>query len=391
MKYAYTLIDSDGKKIKGTLEAATLREAEEYLKERHVVALNPSGWSVVRQYLKRRSSTTRDLARFARELGILLKVGVPLTSALQILAIAYPGWPLKEAERRVVQGESLSLALDFLPDEFCRLLRVAEGGEMLNVLLADTADFYAERENLTRKVWGALFYPLLVLSLSIVSLLVLVFLVLPNFFQVFSGMNITLPPLTRLAMGVGNFLVEYGGWVVVLGVGLLLAMGAAVQTASGKIYRDRWLLRMPYIAAVCRALILARFFQLFSLLLRAGVPLAAAIKSATEGSTNSAFQSEMEIIYRRVKQGKGLAQSLKESPFFPPLVGQMIAVGEASGTLEMMTDEIAKNYAAEGRQQVQQLAMWLEPAAVLIVGIIVGIFALAMLSPIGELARVLQQ
>ena len=391
MKYAYTLIDSDGKKIRGTLEAAALREAEEQLKDKHVAALNPTGWSIFRQYLKRRRSTTRDLARFARELGILLKVGVPLTSALQILAMAYPGWPLKEAEGRVAQGESLSLALDFLPDEFCRLLRVAEGGEMLNIILADITDFYAERENLTRKVWGALFYPLLVLSLSVVSLLVLVFLVLPNFFQVFSGMNITLPPLTRLAMHIGNFLVEYGGWVVVLGVGLLLAMGAAARTATGKIYRDRWLLRIPYIAAVCRALILARFFQLFSLLLRAGVPLATAIKNAADGTTNSVFRSEMEAVYRRVKQGKSFAQSLNESPFFPPLVGQMVAVGEASGTLEMMTDEIAKNYAADGRELVQQLAVWLEPAAVLIVGFVVGIFALAMLSPIGELARVLQQ
>ena len=119
--------------------------------------------------------------------------------------------------------------------------------------------------------------------------------------------------------------------------------------------------------------------------------MAAALKSATEGLANTVFESEMEIIYRAVKQGKSLAESLNESPFFPPLTGQMVAVGEASATLEMMAGEIAVYYAADGRGRVQQLARWLEPAAVLIVGIIVGIFALAMLLPIGELARVLQQ
>jgi type IV pilus assembly protein PilC len=388
-KFKYVAVDPSGAKVSGVVEAASAVRVRNDLVVREYRDVQVKE----RKRLAQIEITTKklkpvDLMNFSRQFAAFLRAGIPILDALEALQEEANNPQLKLVLRDISDalrsGMPLSDAMaahrDIFPTYYIGILRSAELTGNLDTVLDQLAS-YIERDLAARRaVKSALTYPAVIMVMAVVTIVVLVSYVLPKFEDFFKGFDAKLPLPTRMLLGISRFLTDWAA--VIIGVLVVVTVGLFfyLRTDAGKLRRDRVALKLPVVSDVIRYAVIERFFRILGSMLRAGVPMPDAMTSATEATNNLVYEGALTTAREEVLRGHGLARPITETGLFPGASGQMLRVGEESGTLDQQLELAADFYAQELDYKLKRLTSLFEPAVIVVMGLIVGFVAIALVS-----------
>ena len=337
--------------------------------------------------------SAQDLAIATRQLATLISAGIPLIEALTALVDQIEQPRLKKimgvVKQKVNEGASLADALGEHPKVFSHLyvnmIRAGESSGALDVVLIRLADLTESQAQLRNKIIGAMLYPaiMVVVGIAIVSILFVV--VIPKVTKIFEDMNVALPWTTRILIAVSTFARDYWYLVVVFVPLMVLGLRRYIRSPRGRAWWDRTQLRAPIFGELVRMLALSRFAKTLATLLASGVPLLTAMEIVRNIVNNTLLAEVIDNARDAIREGESIAAPLKRSGQFPPLVYHMIAIGERSGQLEEMLQNVAKSYEAQVEMRVGALTSLLEPVMIVAMGGGVAFIVFSILMPIMQL------
>lgn len=395
--FQYKAANVSGDVVQGEMEAASQEAVIRYLQAQGHIPIRaeevsespPSEAAPGIAFLRRRPGRA-DVNVFTIELSTLLKAGLPLEKALEMLVgIADRGALRAVLEHLLAQvrgGAFLSAALDAHPRLFSRfyrnMVKAGEASGALDAALARLAEFMERSRELRDSVLSALLYPLVLVAVGIVSMAVILGLVIPRISEMFAEAGQQLPWFTQVVVASGGFVQHYWWAMVLVGVGIYLYFRRAYADPGSRLPWDRRLLRLPLVGALIARIEAARFTRTLGTLLGNGVPLLDAISIAKEVVANRVIGDGIRQVIERVRQGEGLARPLTEARVFPPLAGHLMQVGEESGNLEAMLMQLAEIYEREVRSALRRLMAVLEPALILGLAVIIAAIILSIVMAI---------
>jgi len=399
--FDYSGFDDRGRKTRGTVEAGSKRAAQETLRSRGIFVAELSeqqsrSATPGRRQLRRPGRLpVADLATHTRLLATLLQAGVALDEALQSLAdqVEKPAQArlFRQLREQVRQGSAFHQALAAqersFPPLYQRLVEVGESSGSLDQVLLQLADFLEEQARLKSRTTAALAYPLLMALVGSGVLLFLVSVVVPKITRMLVDLGQSLPLATRLLIGGNALLARYGWLLLLIGGALGLLLRRYYRSPAGRLRCDRTLLRLPVIGPLQRAIATARFSRTLGTLLRSGVPLLGALEISNSLLTNQLLRQTVVATQAAVREGISLAAPLQQAGAFVPLLAQMTAVGERSGTLEEMLLKVADQQERQVEIRLATLLALLEPLMILLMGSVVGFIVLAVLLPIFQASQ----
>jgi len=389
--FAYRGLAPNGRNVNGVIDADSARNARGKLRELGIFPTDlaeEAGASPAaveertREWLPRfrRRIAPPELALLTRQLSTLLGAGVQLTEALGTLAgqsdRPHVKRMLSQVRERVREGSSLADALAAHPDIFSDLyvgmVRVGEAAGALEPVLDRLADYSERQSEFVGKVRGALTYPVIMILAGAGIMGFLVVYVIPQVATIFEQQHAVLPMMTRVLIRLADILSK--DWIVIVAslIGLIAGTMFALSTKSGRRFYDKWILRMPYVGPTITRIVCARFARTLATLLKAGVQLLPALTAVKRVVTN------------------GLLADAVEQSRDPPLLIEMIKVGERSGELEQMLERVADNYEREVDASLGQLTTLLGPIMTILMGIVILVMMLSILQPIFQLNQMMQ-
>jgi general secretion pathway protein F len=405
--FEYVALDEKGRQRKGFVDAPGIAAARQKLREENVypVEINqasdrkePSLAGVFKMNIWERVSAN-DVAIFTRQLSTLLGAGMPLVPSLSILMKQANNPLLKKSlaqiREQVNEGKSLTESMSGFPKIFppfyLNMVRAGEASGTINLVLERLADFSENQQALMNKVRSALAYPVIMFFMGSAVIFLLMAFVVPKITGIFADMHQTLPLITIILITISNFLKSF--WWLIL---ILLAAGVAAfkymtnGTEGGKRQWDKAKLKIPVWGQVNRKIAIARFSRTLATLLQSGVPLLSAMEIVRNVVNNIIIGEAISKASKDLEEGKGLSGPLTQSGIFPPLVIEMIAVGEQSGTLERMLNRIATAYETEAQSDIMVMTSLLEPVMILVMGLGVGFIVVSILLPIFEMNQLVR-
>lgn len=333
--------------------------------------------------------STQDLAIMTRQLATLLAAGISMIEALTALADQVENESLKLAvssiKEKVNEGSGLAQAMRGYPkifsDLYCNMIAAGEASGALDIVLKRLSEFLETQVELNNKLVTAMVYPAImgVVGLGVVGFLMAV--VVPKVTKIFTDMKVALPLVTRILIGVSDFVASWW-WAIGLAVGLAIWLFARwKRTAEGRASWDRISLKLPLFGKLLRMVAVARFARTLSTLLASGVSLLQALTIVKAIVSNTVIQAAIEDTRVSVQEGESIAEPLRRSKQFPPIMTHMIAIGERTGELEGMLEKVATAYENEVKTRITVMTAFLEPAMILISGLVVGFIAISILLP----------
>ena len=337
----------------------------------------------------------RDIAIFARQLATMMKSGVPIVTALEIIAGGQKNPKMKtlvtSLRTEIEGGSSVSEALSKHPVQFDSLFRnLVKAGETAGVLetVLDTIASYKENiESLKGKIKKALFYPATVVAVAILVSAILLIFVVPQFQQVFQSFGADLPAFTKMIIGASDFMIAWWwlilAWVIGMGFGFIALKKRSQPFAN---FIDRMMLKLPIVGQILHNSSIARFARTLAVRFKAGVPLVEALETVAGATGNQVYENATLRIRDDVSVGYQMNMAMKQVNLFPHMVVQMVAIGEEAGALDAMLYKVAEFYEEEVNNAVDALSSLLEPAIMIILGGVVGSMVVGMYLPIFKLA-----
>lgn len=395
-QFSYKAKDNSGQIIAGTLEAESTAMVVSRLQSMGyfpVLIENESekrnSAAALAKTLKRKVHIN-DLATFNRQLADLLSSGIPLVKALGVIQNQTTsealGQIITQINQDVSGGDSLASAMAKHPHVFSKLytamVKAGETGGMLDAVLQRLADF-AETDAETRsKIKSALAYPVVMIVAGIGAVTTLMTVVMPKILKIFTDLNQELPLPTQILISFNDFMGKY--WYVVLGsiVVAIFALWRAMRSTEGKRVVDTFLIRVPILGDMIVKREVANFARTLGSLLHNGVSILTALDIVYEVLGNRVVADEVAKIPQNVTQGEGVAAPLRKSKVFPPVVVNMMAIGEETGRLDSVLLKIAHSYDMEVERAVKTLTSLIEPVIILGMGVVVGFIVISMLLPI---------
>jgi general secretion pathway protein F len=406
--FAYRGLAANGRSVAGVIDADSARAARGKLRELGVyptdLAEEAGRAGAARPWLKsfipvfRRKIPPTELALMTRQLGALLGAGVQLVEALGALAEQAPRQAtrkmLSQVREAVREGSSLADALVVHPDIFSDLyvgmVRAGEAAGALEAVLERLAEYSERQAEFVSKVRGALSYPIIMMCVGFGIMAFLVTYVVPQIATIFQQQHAALPAMTRALIALASFLTSYW-WALLLGIaGLVGGISAALSTKAGRRFYDTWLLKIPYLGPTVVRVICARFARTLATLLASGVQLIPALQAVRRVVTNGLLADAIDQSREEIREGHGMGQTLARSGLFPPLLSEMIKVGERSGELERMLERVADNYEREVENSLRQMTTMLEPLMTIVMAGVILFMMLAVLLPIFQLNQLMQ-
>ncbi len=388
-KFAYAAIDAQGTPIEGVTKAETIGAARSLLVDQNLFPTKiEERRGMLDLELTKEKVKKKELMHFTRQLAVFVKAGIPLTDALLTIGDETEDVALRRALGKIIDelrnGGLLSVAADnhpeVFPEYYVGILQAAELTGRLDESLESLAG-YLEREIDTRsKVVSALSYPMVVMVMAFGTVLVLAGYVLPQFKPLFEELGADLPAPTRAMLFVSRFFGDL--WFITAGF-FLSIIGLVVyltKTASGKIVRDKMVLKLPIISGIVDYSILERFCRILGAMVRAGVPLPEGLKTTTDSTSNSVYKERLEIAREQMLEGKGFSQPLIDTELFPGAAKQMFKVGEETGTLDDQLEVASIYFDRELESRIKKFTTMFEPVMIVFVGLIVGFVAIALVS-----------
>jgi type IV pilus assembly protein PilC len=344
-----------------------------------------------------RSVKQKDIALFTRQLATMMKAGVPLLQAFDIVARGATNPKLtrllNEIRADVETGTSLSAAFRKHPMHFdglyCNLVEAGESGGILEALLERLSIYQEKTLALKSKIKSALMYPISVIVVAFIVLVVIMIKVIPAFKQVFSSFGADLPAPTLAVIAMSEFFVAY--WYIIFGVligGGYMFFESWKRSEKMQMAMDRLLLRIPVFGSLINKSVIARWTRTLSTMFAAGVPLVEALDSVGGAAGNAVYAEATQAIQRDVSTGSALTTAMQSTGVFPNMVLQMTAIGEEAGSLDHMLGKAAEFYEEEVDDMVKGLSSLMEPFIIVILGVMIGGIVIAMYLPIFKLGAV---
>ena len=387
-----------GESQSGEIEVGRQEEALEILRKKKILvtSMRPKSGGIALPKFGGSGISTKDLAIFTRQFATMISAGLPLVQCLDILAkqSSKPsfGRVIGEVTREVESGSTLSDALGrhraVFDDLFRNMVAAGEAGGVLDEILMRLATYIEKADALKRKVQSALVYPVVVLTVALGATAFMLVFIIPTFAKMFSDFGGELPLPTKIVLGLSNFMIGYW-WALLLGIaGLVVLASRYYATEVGKRTVDGMMLRIPVIGDVLLKGAVARFTRTLGTLISSGVPILSGLEITSRTSGNMVISEAIMTARTSIREGETVAAPLKSSGVFPPMVVQMISVGEQTGALDEMLTKIAVFYEAEVDTAVDTLTSIIEPVMIVIMGGIVGTMVVAMYLPMFKLISV---
>lgn len=405
--YRYRALDESGITRSGVVEAESLEEAN-----RAVFAMNLTTLELEAEGRWNRSvkpaewwrrgrvrAKTEEILIFTKQLATTLRVGIPITQALETLEKQTGNPKLREVWRAIRQevqeGSRFSKALERYPGIFTPMyISVVAAGESSGKLpeVLERLIYLIEHEaKVSADIRTALRYPFMVVGALGIAFVVMLGFVVPRFVTFFERSDIELPWTTQSCIWLSHFLLGNGWWLALGAIGAVLAWRIWMRTSSGQLVRDRMYLRIPILREVLIKAAMTRFASIFAILQSSGVMVLDSFRILTRTVGNAAVAAQFKRIGESLQEGKGIAGPLSEAKYFPPMLVNMVAVGEETGRLDEMLQNISAHYDEELRYQMKKFSDAIGPLLILSLAVVVGFFALAIYMPMWELTQMAQR
>ncbi len=341
----------------------------------------------------RGSVSSKTLALFTRQFSVMIDSGLPLTQCLAIMADQQENRHFKNILEKVREdveaGSTLADAMKRHPTAFDNLftnmISAGEIGGILDVILRRLSVFVEKAAKLKRAVVSASVYPAVIMLVAVLVIFVIMIWVIPVFSTVFTGMNITLPLPTRIVMAISNFVSSFILPIVALCVLLVLGIRYYYKTENGHLVIDRTMLQLPIIGLVLKKIAIARFSRTLATLLVSGVSILESLDIVAGTAGNLVIQNGLLRVRKDVEEGKTLVEPLKKVGIFPPMVTQMVAVGEQTGELDQMLEKLADYYEEEADGAIANMMTLFEPVMIVFLGVVIGGIVISLYLPIFSL------
>jgi type IV pilus assembly protein PilC len=342
--------------------------------------------------------STRDIVIFTRQFATMINSGLPLVQSLDILAEQSENQHLRKVIQDVLydveSGNTLADAMGKHPkvftDLFVNMVAAGEAGGILDTILLRLATFLEKNDALVRKIKGAMIYPGVIFSVAILAVTILLIFVIPTFQNMFESAGIPLPFMTQLVIDMSTFLKAYW-WACGIGIiGAGIAIRQVYATDGGQLFIDRILLNLPILGDLLRKAAVARFTRTLGTLVSSGVSILEGLEITAKTAGNRVIHDAVMGSRASIAGGETIAGPLKESGVFPPMVVQMINVGEQTGGLDEMLSKIADFYDEEVDAAVEALLAAMEPIMIVVLGVVVGGMIVAMYLPIFDMINAVQ-
>ncbi|HEY3180525.1 MAG TPA: type II secretion system F family protein [Casimicrobiaceae bacterium] len=387
-------VDRNNKPMRGETRGASETVVTTNLRRQGIRVLK-----IKRQtYRGGRKISDKDITFFTRQLATMLKAGVPLLQAFDIVARGHSNARfsrlMMEIKNKIETGSSLSQAFREHPKYFnalyCNLVAAGESAGMLDAILERLATYQEKILAIKSKIKSAMFYPLSVLVVAIVVIWVIMVFVIPSFEQVFKNFGAELPLPTLIVINISHFFVKFWWLVFLLIVGTIIGVGILYRRSDAVRYTvDRLLLKLPVVGIIVEKATIARWTRTLQTMFAAGVPLVESLDAVGGAAGNIVYQQATKRIQTEVSTGSSLTNSMTNTRLFPNMVLQMTQIGEESGSLDNMLGKVADFYEREVDDAVAALSSLLEPVMIVFLGVVVGGLVVAMYLPIFKLGAVI--
>jgi type IV pilus assembly protein PilC len=400
--YAYKVRDREGKLHSGSLDADNTALVANKLRQMGYVPISidkKAGPGVKREIPIPGFSNRvklKEIAVFSRQFATMIGSGLTLMRSLSILSIQtsnhYFAGVIDQIRNDIESGSSLSQAISRHPKQFTRLyvsmIRAGETSGNLDKTLSDLATSIEKQVELRGKIRSAMTYPIVVLALVLSILMAMLLFIVPVFKKMYTELGGKLPPATRVLITLSNIAIHAMPIVILGAVGIIYGYRRWMRTTTGKATRDRFLLRVPIFGGLVRKAAMARFASTLSTLLKSGVPVLESLEITAESVSNAVVADGVHAISEGAKRGEPLTRPLQDHPVFPPMVTQMMSVGEETGALDSLLQKVADFFEAEVQRTVDSLTALLEPLLIVVLGSAVGAMVISLYLPMFDIIKI---
>lgn len=395
MKLAYKAVNKDGKIIQGIMDAKDARDAAAHLRSREFlpIHISPKKDFVLMRLLPFNKFTESDRIFFTRQLSSMLMSGLTLMQAISIIRDQIQNPVVREIVNSIIidiqEGKSLSLALEKYPKEFdsiyISLIRAGEASGLLDKVLLRLSENLEKKQKLKSTVKSALMYPTIVVIGIVGVMLVMMLFIIPQLSTLYENMNIEMPLPTRIVMGISKFTGTY--WPIVFGtLGLsVFLFNRWHKTEVGKLTIDQITLKLPVFGKLFSQTILTEFTRTFGLLVGSGTLVIEALSETSSIAGNLLYQNAIRDVAKKVEKGVPIGTAMAFSPLFPPILIQMVRIGEETGKLDESLQRVSEYFERETEQTVKNLTTLMEPIIMVILGLGVAFMILSVITPIYKL------
>lgn len=388
-KFAYVGMTLDGSEVKGTQRAASRSDAEVSLYERQMRHLRVTEKKSILKYELSGPRIKREsVMHLSRQIAAFLRAGLPILEAVHTIGAENENSSVRrmmnEVEDGLRSGERFSECLDKFPKVFPPfyrgIVRSAELTGELDTVLARLSGYIERDLEARRKLKSAMMYPLIVSAMSMVTVLILAIYVLPKFQDFFADLDAELPLPTRMLMSTTGFLGDWW-WAIAGGMAALTVLFIAVtRTRGGKYARDAFLLKVPVLGVTIQYALVERFCRILGSMVGAGVNLTDGLAVTTEALRNRVYVKRLGEVSEQILEGQGIAGPLARTGLFPGTATQMLRVGEDTGSLDTQLEVTAEYYETELDYKIAKLTALFEPLVIVVMGLVVGFVAIALVS-----------
>ncbi len=397
-KFKWTGRSRDGKSQQGTMDAASEGAVTASLRRQGIQVTKVKSASGLNAEINigflKPKITTKDLVVFTRQFATMIDAGLPLVQCLEILSTQQPNKTFKEVlvkvKSDVESGSTFADALRKHPKAFnelyVNLVAAGEVGGILDTILNRLAVYIEKALKLKKKVKSAMTYPATIVGIAIIVITVILMFVIPAFEKMFADFGGALPAPTQMVINLSNFVQNYFLLIIVFIFVAIFAFKKVYATRKGRDKIDNWALKLPVFGMLIRKVAVAKFARTMSTMISSGVPILDGLDIVAKTAGNRTVEKAIIKVRSSISEGKTIAEPLRESGVFPPMVCQMIEVGEQAGALDTMLGKIADFYDDEVDDAVNNLTAMMEPLLMLFLGTSVGGLVVAMYLPIFQLA-----
>lgn len=399
-RFIYKAKNNKGEITTGTVRADDMPAAEKILIAHNLVAIEiiPEKTNGIAGGLFVRKVSAKDKAVFSRQLATMLSAGLSLTKGINILIKQSRTEQLKtiftEIYRDLEEGFSFSTALAKHPEVFDKVyVSVVSSGEStgrLDVVLTELADEVENDNAFMNKVKGSLYYPAFIFCVLIAAGFLLMIFVVPKLQSIFDQAGENLPWATRVLIGLSHFILGWWWLILILVIGLIIFLKFWLETEAGKYFYNRLQIRIPGLKKIFEGVAMYRFTRVLSMLVGSGVPLLDALKTGSAVVDNVVYEESITEITHQVEKGVSLSTQLLRDDLFPPLIGNMVAVGEETGELDKVLAKVSKYYEESTSDLTKTISSLVEPVVLVVIGLAVAFMVFAIYMPLYSMSNVVK-
>lgn len=398
MKFAYTATNASGKTVKGTTEGVDRAAALAALHKQglHPILVKAAGGKAISKRGKK--VKLKELVIFTRQLSTMISAGVPLVRSLATMQTQteskYFKLVISEITREIEGGAPLGDSMAKYPrvfsEVYVNMVRAGEAGGILDEILKRLASQVEQDASMRKKIKSAMMYPIVIFSITIVAFFGVMIFVIPKIAKILTdlgGPNAKLPVYTRAMLSISGFMQHNVILIVVVAGGGTYFLKRYLRTPKGKYKFHALLLRIPVIKGIITKIAIARFARTFASLMGAGVSVLSALQVTGGAIGNKVIEAELVEAAKAVKNGKQLSEPLSASKHFPPIISQMLAIGEETGQIDTILVRVADFYEEEVETVIDGLSALIEPLMIVVLGALVGVIAASVMGPIASLSN----